>query len=202
MDFIYRIPNLLSDEFCKDLIEKFENSKFKKKGASYVKKNGVVEKTNDNNTKVSTDISIYPTFAKEAEENGEPDWFDFIEYINQKLEKGLDEYMIEHPALENIQQFDLEGYNIQRYLPGEGFFNWHCENSGYTLGGDRVLAWMFYLNDVEDGGTEFKAQNHTEKAEAGKFLVWPAYWTHVHRGQISETQTKYIVTGWFRHIND
>jgi hypothetical protein len=202
MDFIYRVPNLLSLEFCKDLIEKFENSKFKTKGASYVEKNGVVEITNDTNSKISTDISIYPTFADVAEKEGEPDWFDFIKYINEKLEKGLDAYMLEHPALENIQQFDLEAYNIQRYLPGEGFYNWHCENSGYKLGGDRVLAWMFYLNDVDDGGTEFKAQNHTEKAEAGKFLIWPAYWTHMHRGEISQTKTKYIVTGWFRHINN
>ena len=202
MDFIHRVPNLLSLEFCKDLIEKFENSKFKTKGASYIEKNGVVEITNDTNSKISTDISIYPTFVDVAEREGEPDWFDFIEYINEKLKKGLDTYMIEHPALENIQQFDLEAYNIQRYLPGEGFYNWHCENSGYTLGGDRVLACMFYLNDVEDGGTEFKAQNHTEKAEAGKFLIWPAYWTHMHRGEISQTKTKYIVTGWFRHINN
>jgi hypothetical protein len=202
MDFIHRIPNLLSDDFCKDLIEKFENSKFKTKGVSYVNRNGVIERTDDDNSKVSTDISIYPKFVSVAEKEGEPDWFDFIEYINQKLQKGLDEYMIEHTALEHIQQFDLEGYNIQRYLPGEGFYNWHCENSGYTLGGDRVLAWMFYLNDVEDGGTEFKSQNHTEKAEAGKFLIWPAYWTHTHRGQISNTKTKYIVTGWFHHINN
>ena len=108
MDFIHRIPNLLSDEFCKDLIEKFENSKFKTKGVSYVKRNGVIEKTNDTNSKVSTDISIYPKFVSVAEKEGEPDWFDFIEYINQKLQKGLDEYMLEHPALENIQEFDLE----------------------------------------------------------------------------------------------
>jgi hypothetical protein len=56
---------------------------------------------------------------------------------------------------------------------------------------------MIYLNDVEDGGTEFMKQKHTEKAEAGKLIIWPADWTHAHRGEVSTTKTKYILTGWF-----
>lgn len=201
MDFIHRVPNLLSKEFCDDLIDLFEKSNLKHKGTSYVVNNGVVEKQKENTTKKSTDISIYPGFIQDAEERGEPEWLEYIQYINSKLAKGLDSYIEEHIELDNIQNFDLEGYNIQRYLPGEGFFNWHCENPGYTNGGDRVLAWMIYLNDVDGGGTQFKAQNHTENAEAGKFVIWPAFWTHFHKGQISETQTKYIITGWYKHIH-
>jgi hypothetical protein len=202
MDFIHRVPNLLSKEFCKDLIELFEKSNLKHKGASYVMNNGVVKTLKENTTKKSTDISIYQGFTQDAKEEGEPEWLEFIQYINYKLTKGLDSYVIEHPDLANVQKFVLEGYNIQRYLPGEGFFNWHCENPGYTNGGDRILAWMIYLNDLEAGGTHFKSQNHTEKAEAGKFVMWPAFWTHFHKGQISETETKYIITGWYRHVND
>ena len=56
---------------------------------------------------------------------------------------------------------------------------------------------MTYLNDVEDGGTEFKYQNLTTPAKKGLTLIWPVYWTHTHRGQISNTKTKYITTGWF-----
>ena len=56
---------------------------------------------------------------------------------------------------------------------------------------------MTYLNDVKDGGTEFKYQNLTTPAKKGLTLIWPVYWTHTHRGQISNTQTKYITTGWF-----
>ncbi|BCU93934.1 MAG: hypothetical protein CM15mV3_2200 [Caudoviricetes sp.] len=44
-------------------------------------------------------------------------------------------------------------FNIQRYYPGQGFKSIHCENnSKYD---NTVLAWMFYLNTVEDGGTLF-----------------------------------------------
>lgn len=200
MEHIHRVYDLVSKEFCNDVIDLFEKSSFKQKGASYIEKNGVVTKTNENNSKVSTDISIYADFPKDAEEVGESMWGEVVNYINYKLEKGVDSYMDAHPILERVQKFDIEAYNIQRYLPGEGFYNWHCENSGYKFGSNRIFAWMIYLNDLEDGGTEFQAQKHTEKAEAGKFLIWPAGWTHVHRGEVSQTKTKYIITGWYEYV--
>ena len=60
---------------------------------------------------------------------------------------------------------------------------------------------MTYLNDVKDGGTEFLHQNITTPAKKGLTLIWPAFWTHTHRGVISKTKEKYIVTGWINFIN-
>jgi hypothetical protein len=60
---------------------------------------------------------------------------------------------------------------------------------------------MVYLNTVNDGGhTEFYYQNHFEDPVQGKLVIWPSDWTHLHRGIVSETETKYILTGWFDHI--
>jgi hypothetical protein len=202
MEFIHRIPNLLSKEFCNDIIEQFEKSNLKGPGHIHTLKDGDFSSSVESALKVSTDISIYPGFIEEAAEKGEPEWGEFVNYTNSKLKIAVDDYIEKFPMLDDCQRFVLEGYNIQRYLPGEGFFNWHCENPGYTNTGDRILAWMIYLNDLEAGGTHFKSQNHTEKAEAGKFVIWPAFWTHFHKGQISETETKYIITGWYHHIND
>ena len=56
---------------------------------------------------------------------------------------------------------------------------------------------MIYLNDVPDGGTQFIDQEKTLKAVEGRVVIWPAYWTHTHRSQVSHTQTKYIATGWY-----
>ena len=61
---------------------------------------------------------------------------------------------------------------------------------------------MTYLNDVPDGGTEFLYQNLTTKAIKGNTVIWPATWTHTHRGQISQTHEKIIITGWIRLISD
>jgi hypothetical protein len=59
---------------------------------------------------------------------------------------------------------------------------------------------MTYLNDLTDGGeTEFHYQQVKVKPEKGLTLIWPADWTHTHRGIPSETQEKYIVTGWLNY---
>ena len=64
----------------------------------------------------------------------------------------------------------------------------------------RLLVFMTYLNDVDDGGTDFLYQNLTTQAKKGKTIIWPAEWTHTHKGQISEKKEKYIETGWYNFI--
>ena len=59
---------------------------------------------------------------------------------------------------------------------------------------------MTYLNDVDDGGTEFLYQKITIPAKKGLTIVWPTQWTHTHRGQISHTKEKRIITGWYNFI--
>jgi hypothetical protein len=59
---------------------------------------------------------------------------------------------------------------------------------------------MTYLNDVPEGGTEFMYQKLTSPAKKGLTLIWPSDWTHAHRGQICNTHTKYIITGWFNYL--
>ena len=76
-----------------------------------------------------------------------------------------------------------------------------AENDFKSFNYDRCLVFMTYLNDVEDGGTSFKYQDIDIPAKKGLTLIWPAYWTHTHKGIISNTKEKYIVTGWLNFLN-
>tara|TARA_R110002153_G_C13247811_1_gene491354 strand:- start:56 stop:763 length:708 start_codon:yes stop_codon:yes gene_type:complete len=62
----------------------------------------------------------------------------------------------------------------------------------------RVLAWMIYLNDVPEGEgeTEFLAQGRRVQPKKGDLVIWPAAFTHIHRGNPVYTTDKYITTGW------
>ena len=88
---------------------------------------------------------------------------------------------------------------IQYYKPGEGFSKWHCERAGKSVM-HRVLAFMTYLNTSEKAGTEFKFQNFKALAKKGITLIWPTDFTHTHRGIISLTEEKYIITGWLSFL--
>ncbi len=63
----------------------------------------------------------------------------------------------------------------------------------------RVVAFITYLNTVTDGGgTHFIWQDQTVDAVAGKTVLFPAGYTHRHKGVVSPTQEKLIITGWFK----
>ena len=95
-----------------------------------------------------------------------------------------------------------ENINIQYYKPMGGFKQWHTERWGNQLpAAKRHLVFMTYLNDVQDeGGTEFFCQKLKVQARKGLTLIWPVDWTHTHRGVVSPTEEKYIITGWFSFL--
>ena len=127
----------------------------------------------------------------------------FDEY-RKKLQEFLELYIEKYTRINKLAKFNIkQTYNIQRYDVGGGFKDWHCERNGtFDSSVKRCLVFMTYLNDVEDGGTEFLYYNKTIKAEKGKTIIWPSDWTHTHRGQISNTKEKTIVTGWYSYCWD
>ena len=91
--------------------------------------------------------------------------------------------------------------SMQHYEKGGGFKKWHTERINSLPGSVyRHLVFMTYLNDVPDGGTEWYHQDLYIPAKKGYTVVWPADWTHFHRGRVSETSEKKIITGWLSYV--
>ena len=120
------------------------------------------------------------------------------EILLNSLTKCISLYTRKHPQMNNIDYWEVDSfYNLQKYNPGQCFSSTHCENASKVTS-HRVLAWMYYLNTVKDGGgTQFDNYEIAVEAVEGRCLIWPAYWTHFHHGIVSKTETKYIATGWF-----
>ena len=111
-------------------------------------------------------------------------------------------YRKDYRSVDELSDWNIvNDYNLQKYEPGQGYHAVHCEASN-IWSAPRVLAWMIYLNTVEDGGgTSFPAYDKVTDAVEGRFLIWPAYWTHVHKGVVSPTEKKYIATGWYGFLS-
>ena len=125
--------------------------------------------------------------------------------IGISLHHQIEKYKELHPQLAKIERWGVrERYNLQKYEPNQAYFGLHCENAGPGyIGVTRVLAWMIYLNTVIDGGgTYFDNYDLTMNAVEGRCVIWPAYWTHMHRGIVSKTESKYIATGWYSFIDN
>jgi hypothetical protein len=61
----------------------------------------------------------------------------------------------------------------------------------------RVLLFLIYLNDVEEGGeTDFYYQDKSIKPKAGTMVIAPCGFTHTHRGNIPISSSKYVLASW------
>jgi len=175
--------NLEPVELCDDIIDYFEFHKSKQK-------KGKVGSGLNQDLKKSVDITISPS------EINLPSNKIFNNYIDS-LFMCYKDYLIQWPFLTNFaNKVEIGSFNIQRYQAGEHFQQIHSERTSIdTL--HRIFAWMTYLNDVEDGGaTYFEHYDLEIQPKKGLTLIWPAEWTHAHRGNILKSGTKYIITGW------
>jgi hypothetical protein len=189
--FLYRKEGALSSELCQKFILAFEESDEKKPGVLYGP-NG----TSSTDSKKSTDITFHPGYLQHDT------WGPLLSKLIGVLQKGKEDYIQRHSiAMSKLDPFDISpAFNMQRYNPQEGFLGWHCERASLSYS-NRILVWMVYLNTLEDRGeTEFLYQHHFEEPKQGKLIIWPSDWMYTHRGISSPTQTKYILTGWFNHL--
>lgn len=166
----------LDDITCNQLISQFEKDPRVTRGMSGDGKVNL-------HIKDTYDIKISPYREwKWADEALYKELNDSVSYLRSNVLKYL------------IGNFEDSGYQIQKYKPG-GFYKWHADGDAPIASG-RQLVFMWYLNTVEKGGeTEFHYQDLKIKPEKGKLVIFPPFWTHVHRSCVTENN-KYICTGW------
>jgi hypothetical protein len=183
-DFI--VQGFIDPAICDDIIEKFNQTTDKRVGMVL---NDAGQAIIDEDVKASTDVVLSP-----YDEQLKP-------YMEQ-LAKVVAKYIEQYPMSSHYAGWEIrENINVQHYKPGQGYKKWHTERlSAAYPDCMRHLVFMTYLNDVPDGGTEFYHQQLTVEAEKGKTLIWPADWTFTHRGVVSNTSDKYIITGWFSYF--
>ena len=175
--------NLNENNLCSEIIDLFEKNKMLQKRGTTAK--GVNEKL-----KKSIDMTIQPNDLNKEE-------FKVLKRYVKNLFKCYQDYKVIWPFLDKtFASLDIPAFNIQKYEEGGHFASTHCER-GSIPHMHRVFAWMTYLNDVDSGGeTYFEHFNLKIKPETGKTLIWPAEWTHAHKGEVLKTGLKYIITGW------
>ena len=174
---------------CDNLIDYFEDDRSKE-----FHEEGSIGGYVDRSKKDSTDLTIHP-------ECPHPYIVDYLSELSKVCEKYKQKYKWCHETHDDWGITTC--FNIQKYLPNQGFHLWHTEKNtsvGPKFVNTRHLVFMTYLNDVSDGGeTEWFYQKLKVKPQKGLTVIWPSEWTHFHRGLVSKTQTKYIATGWYNY---
>jgi len=168
---IYEFKDYLSPEICDQLIEFHKNDPSKEAG--------VTMHPEDHSYKKSID-----SFCMEKELNDK---------LNLKMNPAFD---IIKEKYDILGEFPLivSSPQIQLSIKNEGYYKLHSDGAG-RRGEERVLAMIFYLNDVEEGGeTSFPRHKIKIKAEKGKLLMFNTNWLYVHEGLMPLSNDKYICT--------
>lgn len=217
-NFIEVIDDALSSNLCEQFIQSFNRSQNTKPGQT----GGGI----DTDKKRSTDVSIVrhaefqnqyqallPIVAKHIMAYFEKYYFALIGPIGltvphpqtgQAVKLTHENFAeVGKPNLERLVQylFRIGEINAQKYEKGSGGYPyWHSEvypQKGHNDALHRNLLFMFYLNDIEQGGeTDFYYQDISIQPKAGRMVIAPAGFTHTHRGNIPQSDDKYILTSW------
>ena len=117
---------------------------------------------------------------------------EYFKYITECFHRYVERYSIEFGGLVYNDTF-----KIHKVRKSEGYHAWHYERSGWDVI-DRLMVYMTYLEVPKEGGeTEFLHQSLRIEPIVGRTLVWPAGYTHIHRGNPPLDGEKMYITGWF-----
>ena len=177
-------------ELCNEFVKNYELAK---------KNRTIIDVTKENETqnldKISpfarkdevafvapTSSTIYPIPPVKA----------YFKFLHECFINYVERYSIEFsgPIFNDV-------FKIHKVRKTEGYHQWHYER-GAPIGLDRLLAYMTYLETPKKGGeTEFLHQSLRIEPIVGRTLIWPAGFTHMHRGNPPLDGEKMYITGWF-----
>lgn len=219
-DFIATYNDALSSDQCKQWIKKFERSREKAPGMTG---NGVnLQAKNSQDITISTT----PNWQDENAEIEAVTYRHLVKYVRSypHLLTGAVSMFIPDPqtgqqmpitpeivailddptVLKLVKQiYTLGTINLQKYdRKVGGYHHFHSEN--YPSPNDssqsslhRVLLFMYYLNDVREGGeTEFYYQQRKLSPKKGQLVFAPSGFSHTHKGHVPTSNDKYILTSW------
>ena len=217
--WIWVKDKVLPDDYCDHLINKFEKEAAKGNtvegvtGATSLVRKGKtmgdnIESLPSDNIKQSDDLLMV----------GQKDWDEENSFLSKTLQKVLFQYL-EHaetaiplphkpigfvdtpPQKVNLIQHQGAlsgtvtdtGFQIQRTKPHHGY-GWHTDFWVENLLGIRIITFIFYLNTVREGWTQFWNGDQVQP-QKGRVMLFPSTATYYHQGY-PPLDTKYIITGW------
>lgn len=125
----------------------------------------------------------------------------FLAYFRQLVSRQLQRYNADVGLPIPVPDSPLlSPLILKRYRAGgQEKFQTHFDSINEVC--DRYLVFLWYLNDVDEGGrTWFPGLQTGVAPRAGRLLMFPPYWLYAHQGEPSPRQDKYILSTYLRFV--
>lgn len=187
-DYIMVMDDVLPQDLCDSLIEKFEQCKDRVLTENYWE-NGQARRFEEIN------ITKHQSFKKEAE-------------IFYELTKKIYSFYREKCQINFLpSQIGYEAARMKRYeVNQKDRFDWHTDVGDYSSA-KRFLVMFYYLNDVAEGGeTLFNDVADRPEDEIkvnpkrGRIVIFPPMWMYPHKGCMPISNPKYIISTYCHYL--
>ena len=190
--YIYINRNSLSSDICKDIIEIYEKTQNKHRATTI---GGLNE-------------DVLRAFQCPIQNITDDEWPTIHSFLLQELTNNLKTYakvldsQIGDGNIYRHMKDDLKliynEFHINKYESNNGGkYDYHIDRHlSKEMNEERHITFIWYLNDVTEGGeTEIKG-NIKIKPETGKLLLFPPTWTYPHCSRPTISNDKYAIVGW------
>ena len=176
MNFILKDDTLLTKEECDNIIQwVFANKKF------------IIDNKNRHTGYEHCDLKYRDDSFSESLSNIS------LQPIARAITKLVNSYLEEYPETNPLDAWNVEYVRFKWWKPGDFYSVWHSEHTKNTP--YRVLSFLIYLSDNE-AETEFKRYDNVA-TKAGCGIIFPAYFTHHHRGSPCKMGLdRYVLSGY------
>lgn len=174
-NYIYEAPGVLDENTCKTLIQYFE-------------KNNYLHIQDKNTTILKLNQSIINDSKIDEIMNEVKNIFDM--HINTYFSKLMTLYNINQP------KFTTTSIDITKYYKNKGVCinqtNVSIQNNKHSQ-----FIYIFFLNNIDNGGDICFFNNKTIKVEPGKLILFPTEWFFIYKNNIPISHDKYTLSGLF-----
>ena len=144
--------------------------------------------------KLIADINAHTQYEFYHTTNWDPE----LKPLQEAIAKLSKSYRKNYPEIDNLDIWNVEYLRIKKWAPGKHYSVWHSEHTKDCP--FRVSSFLIYLSD-NNSYTEFKRHGKV-KTKLGRGIMFPAYFTHEHRGSICKSRMdRYIASGYFSFVN-
>ncbi len=179
-DFVEIYPGVIDAVTCRDIITRFEADDRKRPSWSRL----------SDTPKIRTGMMLSLPDHE--------DWQDVVDKVGQAVMLRVQDYAKRYPAFGMVLKSGnckLTHPLLERIEPGQGF-DWHIDGSR-PGSAHRVLSTILYLATIDEGGeTQFAYQGKAVRPAAGMLVIFPPFWTHLHRGATPAKDSKYNLTSF------
>lgn len=176
-DYVRWYDGALTPPFCAKLLEAFQQA-----SAQHVRRNTGWRAGLDDSAWTELDITPLGDDALQA-------------HFFRKIEDYLARYNAELklsipvPLSGRLAEFRMKHYKRGK----DEKFQLHFDSINEVA--DRYMVFLWYLNDVIEGGeTEFPDLGIKVAARVGRLLMFPPYWMYQHSGLPPQSGDKYILS--------